>query len=602
MLSKKELKRKVLYTLGTGMLACTFAFAPVLSPAPVAHADMNTWNKVFEAIGNATMLKYQYDEAKSQIINMSNIPSEQDKTLRENVAKKGLDSNVEHNERVTRVLNNLIEKGNYVRKTNQLPFRWRVVNSKDWNASCYANNYIAVNSGLVEDLTNDDALAMVLSHEMIHGLHQHIANDSAKQLLYQYGASLFTKNTDYIKQTIGAFLSNYVTVKNTTNVSEGDADNSGFYLFTSAGYNPGGAPIEAIHMVAVTGGGRSAIADFFAPNNHPDSATRFKRLEKQMEEYGYNHAKVKDGKDVFVDDKYLLTANDSVELKDYENAYLIAGGIAKGLHDKKTFYEWHFDDATQDFLDDTNAYSELKKAIKENNLYATFQTMIQGAYHLDISDKDSRQAKAKLIKEEKERNAKIEKERQAIVDNKAGSKANYNEHFEQYTKLGLHKLALQEIKQSYDLEPDYIASGNLARAYCHMNLAEIEKNGQYNPGLAQQSVSYGEEALAKAPDNDKEWLIKNLAIYYYQAKNPTKIDEMANMLEVVAPKNNAGNISKMHGKASFLRGDIDKAVSQLTAFVNSGGNISDIDDVSEEVFEKVKANSKTAEQIYSANE
>ena len=77
---------------------------------------------------------------------------------------------------------------------------------------------------------------------------------------------------------------------------------------------------------------------------------------------------------------------------------------------------------------------------------------------------------------------------------------------------------------------------------------------------------------------------------------------MANMLEVVAPKNNAGNISKMHGKASFLRGDIDKAVSQLTAFVNSGGNISDIDDVSEEVFEKVKANSKTAEQIYSANE
>ena len=601
MFSKKNLKKKVMYTLSTGMLACTFVFAPV-AQTPVAHADMETWNNVFEAINTANEIAYQYNMAKNQIINWSNNVNEQDKTLKESVTQLGLDSNVEHNERVTRVLNNLIENGNYVRKPNQLPFRWRVVDSKEWNASCYPNNYIVVNRGLLEDITNDDALAMVLSHEMIHGMHQHLANDTAKQLLYRYGASLLTQRADFIQGTIASFVTNYVTVKNTTNVSEGDADNSGFYLFTSAGYNPGGAPIEAIHMVAVTGSGRNDIADFFAPSNHPASATRFKRLEKQMEEYGYNHAKVKDGKDVLVDNKYLLTAVDSDGLKAYENAYLIAGGIAKGMHDKKTFYEWHFDDATQDFLDDTSAYFELKKAIRDNNLYNTFQTMVEGAYKYDIYDKEGRQTKAKLVKEEQERNAKLEQQRQAIVANKEGSKYNYKQHFEGYRKLGLNKLALQEAKNSYNLEADYIASGNLARAYNFLNGDEYKKTGQFNPDLTKKSITFAEEGLAKAPNDDKSWLIKNLSYYYYQAKNPTKIDELADMLQNVAPQNNAGNISKLHGRASYLRGDMDKAVSQFTSFVNSGGNIEDINDISEEIFKKVKANSKTAEQVYSDNE
>ena len=58
----------------------------------------------------------------------------------------------------------------------------------------------------------------------------------------------------------------------------------------------------------------------------------------------------------------------------------------------------------------------------------------------------------------------------------------------------------------------------------------------------------------------------------------------------------------MHGRASYLRGDIDNAISQFTSFVSSGGDISDINDLPEDIVNRVKANAKTAEQVYSANE
>ena len=599
-MSKKSLKQKVMYTLGTGALACTFAFTPVATTS-VAHANYDTWNDIAQAIGKATQIKVEYDEVKRQIITWSNNAKEQDKILKETVEANGLDTNVEHNERVTRVLNQLIEKGNYARKSNQLPFRWRVVNSDEWNAACYPNNYIVVNSTLVDDLQNDDALAMVLSHEMIHGLHQHVANDSANQILYKYGASLLTMNADYIQSVLAGFITNYITVKNTTNVSEGDADESGFYLFTSAGFNPGGAPVEALHMVNL-GGSRDVISDFFQPNNHPASATRFKRFEKQMEEYGYNHAKVKNGTNVYIDDKLLLVAHDNGNLKDWENAYLIAGGISKGLHDNPRFMNWNFNDTTKDFLTDDKAYAELKEAIRSQNLYDTFQAMIRNSYKLDQTNSDNIDTKNKLIEEEKKRNAKIEKKKQDIVKDKEYSKNNYNQHFKDYTKLGLRKLALQEAKNSYDLEADYIASGNMARAYNNINNDEFNKTGKFNPNLTKQSIAFAEEGLIKAPSDDKEWLIKNLSYYYFQDKNPNKIDEMANMLQNVAPKDNAKNIHSMHGRASYLRGDIDNAVSQFTSFVSSGGDISDINDLPEDIVNRVKANAKTAEQVYSANE
>jgi len=599
-MSKKGLQQKIMYTLSTGLLACTFAFTPVVA-TPVAHANSGTLNTIAQIFGAGAQIKAQYDAVKSQMIAWSNNVAEQEKIVQETVNANGLDNNLEHNERVTRVLNQLIENGNYVLKPNQLPFRWRVVNSEEWNASCYPNDYIVVNSKLVEDLQNDDALAMVMSHEMIHGLHQHVANDSAKQVLYKYGAALLTMKADYIQSVLGGFIANYVTVKNTTNVSEGDADESGFYLLTSAGFNPGGAPVEAIHMVNL-GDSRDVISDFFAPKNHPASATRFKRLEKQMEEYGYNHAKVKNGTNVYIDDKILLVAHESRQLKDWEKAYLIAGGISKGIHDNKHFMDWNFNDATQDFLTDDKAYVELKEAIRSQNLYNTFQEMIRNSYNLDTTNSDNIKTKNKLIKEEEKRNSKLEKQREEIIQDKNYSKKNYNKHFEEYNKLGLRKLALKEAQKSYDLEPDYISAGNLARAYYSFNVDYERAHGEdnFDSSIAQKSIDYSLEALSKAPEDDKKWLIGNLAYYYYQAKDVVNAEKTANEYAQKYP--NYARSQALLGSVAHLKGNDKDAVQKFAAAVSKGYVIDDNNEIPQSLVERIKNTTVTTDEFYSQNE
>ena len=598
-MSKNNLKQKVMYTVSTGFLACTFAFIPVVS-APVAYADYETWNEVAQVLNETAEIKAKYDAAKEQIIDWSNNVTEQEKIVQQTVNQNGLDANLEHNERVSKVLAQLIDNGNYVRQSNQLPFRWRVVNSESWNASCYPNDYIVVNSKLVEDLQNDDALAMVMAHEMIHGLHQHFAKDSAKQVLYQYGTDILTMKADYLQSTLADFVSNYVTVKNTTNTSEADADESGFYLMTSAGFNPGGAPIEALHMVSL-GGSRNFISDFFAPNNHPESKTRFKRFEKQMEEYGYNHVKVNNGTNVTIDNKLLLVAQNSGNLQNWENAYLIAGGISKGIHDNKRFMDWNFNDATQDFLTNDKAYIELKKAIKNQNLYNTFQEMIRNSYNLDQTNKDNIKNKEKLVKEEEKRNAKIEKQREDIIKYKDYNKANYNQHFEEYHKLGLRKLAIQEAQKSYNIEPDYISAGNMARAYYAMNVDYEKAHGEdnFDTSIAQKSIDYSLEALSKAPDDDKRWLIGNLAYYYYQAKDVVNAEKTANEYAQKYPQ--YARSQALLGSVAHLKGNDKDAVQKFASAVSKGYNIND-NEIPKSLVEQIKNTSVTTEKFYSENE
>ena len=66
-------------------------------------------------------------------------------------------------------------------------FRFYVVEDLDWNAACYPNGMIVVNTGLLKDM-NDDEVAVVLGHEIAHGTHEH----SRRRVKRQAVVSLFT--------------------------------------------------------------------------------------------------------------------------------------------------------------------------------------------------------------------------------------------------------------------------------------------------------------------------------------------------------------------------------------------------------------------------
>ena len=597
---RENLKKKVLYTISTGLLSCSLAFMP--AGVPKAHAmDEASWNMLAQTIATVSEMNSQYSAIRDQIIAYGNNVVEQNNTLNKSVGQYGLDTNPEHNERVSNVMNQLIQNGDYALDSNQLPFRWRVVDSNAWNAACYPNNYVEVNKSLVEDLSEDNSLAFVLAHEMTHGLHRHVANDAAQAVYYQYGAALLTQRADYIQSQLANFITNYITVKNTTNTSEADADETGFYIATTAGFNPGGGAISSFHLMAHDNTNTNFIADFFKPTNHPFPKDRFERMEKRMEEYGFNHVKVQNGTDVYIDGQKLLTANATDKLNAYENAYLIAGGISKGLHDKKMAYEWYFNDKTGDFLDNSPAYKELKAAIKENGLYATLQTMIDNAYNLDRKDKDSAAAKEKVLADEKEKHEAVEKVKAEIVKYNDYSSKEYREHYEAYSKLGMNKLALGEMQKGYNINPSYINAGNLAEAYSHLNTDYAKAHNAYNPEYTQLSIKYGEEGLSKAPDDNDEWIVDNLGKYYYQAQNPTKVAEMQNMMKKSAPSDQVAKYDNAFvGRLEMLNGNKDMAIKHFVKAVRAGYAMKD---VPESITDVVKAGVEApVENLISENE
>ena len=133
-MKKFDLRKKVMYTLSTGLLACTFSFAPLSAPAV---AEAGGWDLLGTVLGTVSQATMEYEQVRTYLLNWGNSPETQQKTLDETVQKYGIDNSVEHNERVSRVLNQLIDKGHYAMEPNSLPFRWRVINNDEWNAACY---------------------------------------------------------------------------------------------------------------------------------------------------------------------------------------------------------------------------------------------------------------------------------------------------------------------------------------------------------------------------------------------------------------------------------------------------------------------------------
>ena len=150
----------------------------VLLPLPRAEAA-DAWTVAAQALG----VYAAYKSSLSSILAIGNDPAYQVSSRLQDAKANGRDLNEHDWEVVNRVMEQLVTKGDYVLKVNSLPFIWHVNDSEEFNASCYPTNYISINRALVRGLQCDeDELAAVLAHEMIHGLRQHSANNYAKAI------------------------------------------------------------------------------------------------------------------------------------------------------------------------------------------------------------------------------------------------------------------------------------------------------------------------------------------------------------------------------------------------------------------------------------
>ncbi len=151
-------------------VAAALAATVLLSGAPCgmqrAEAGWDGWDDVIEAVGGTLIASLQ----RTQLLDLGDNPAVQAELCSQ--AEKENDGRPDRRTVILTdgVMTRLVEQGNYALKNNSLPFRWRVVHKKEFNAYCDYSDFVCVYDKLVKACHyNEDELAAVLAHEMADG-------------------------------------------------------------------------------------------------------------------------------------------------------------------------------------------------------------------------------------------------------------------------------------------------------------------------------------------------------------------------------------------------------------------------------------------------
>ncbi len=438
--------------LAAALLATT-VFLPAAPFVPQAEAASNT--DVFTALAGVLGTAGMYSSYLSAIMDAGNNAYYQEQTRLYDAHENGVDRNPMNHQIVGEVMEGLVERGNYVLDIRSLPFRWNVNDSAEFNAACFPTNYITVNKGLVVGLNgNVDEIAGVLAHEMTHGIKLHAAYNYARAAAQAFGINFLGMVTGAVRPDVVGVLADYSVAKNVILPAEYEADEGGFYLAASAGFNPGGPAAAMARMDYLTKHpdtfDRSYGAD---PYDHPDTDKREAKLAAMMSEYSAGHVTVKDRKEILIDGQPLLSASYSTEVYDDtpEQAHLIAGGLARAFHEYTTAEAWNFRPGANgriDYLDDNRVYEYLKDAVERNHAEADLERLVRAAY----AGESASGAREKMAAAENERLAYWQERmaKNAAADKKLVERLYRNA--DAYNDINEPELSIEEGARTFDCD------------------------------------------------------------------------------------------------------------------------------------------------------
>ncbi|MBR4382830.1 MAG: M48 family metalloprotease [Selenomonadaceae bacterium] len=476
--------------------------AAIFLPAKVFAAD--AWAIAAEALG----VLAAYQSTLKEILALGNNVHAQMDVRKQDMEKNGVDKNKLDVEVVDSVMTRLVNNGQYELRVNSLPFVWSVNDSEKFNAACYPMNYISVNRGLVRGLNLDEnQIAAVLAHEMTHGLEQHSAKSYAQAVAQQLGAMLVGMNIDansrssHIDWSKFSAMVDYSIAKNINVPVEYDADKGGFYLMTSAGFNPGGGAAAMNRLGYYLRYETQDFLEFDAQDkpseqtfsDHPDTDRREQKLLQMMTEYGGGYVTVRkherayrvsiNGREIFYS---FNTADDDTGAA--VKAYYFAGGLSKAFHDYDTVDEWNFRRVGNqiEFLNDEPAYKELRELSALYNLGEKIQAMVTDAYK-----RENPRTRQRIHEADAERKAAWEKIRNEADNAKVKYAKALRINADAYNDHGQGELALKEIERAMratnqDDLAECLAIRGRAKAIC----------GDYDGALADVN-----SAVEKDPKN-----------------------------------------------------------------------------------------------------
>lgn len=203
---------------------------------------------------------------------------------------KNVDRTSQTARRIHAVFQRLRPHADAINKTGH-PFDWEltVIRNETLNAWVMPGGKIVFYTGLVEKLNlNDDEIAAIMGHEMVHALHEHAKAKVGQQVLTalawsaasQAIASKTSVDVNRLEKT-GAILQHFGLDLPFSRHHENEADEVGMHLMAKAGYHPQ-AGISLWQKMANHQENRQATVEFMS--THPSDARRIENIQRMMPE------------------------------------------------------------------------------------------------------------------------------------------------------------------------------------------------------------------------------------------------------------------------------------------------------------------------------
>ena len=417
------------------MLSVLVIVAATLFPSARAEA-IDAWGIAAQALG----VLGAYHSALGAVLALGNDVNAQVQSERQDIAENGHARNANDIALVDGIMERLVRDGDYVLRVNSLPFTWAVTDSSVGG--------------------NVDELAAVLGHEMTHGLRQHSAHNYAQAAAQFYGMSFLNMNFGLMDWNKLNALVGYSVAKNVTLPTEYEADEGGFHIMTSAGFNPGGGAAAMARMGYYLTYVTQDLAEYQDPkekdlpqddfSDHPATERREAKLAGFMTGYSADHVTVVDRKTVCIDGTSLLTVTWTDEDYDNspENAYLVAGALARAFHDYDRTEDWKIEltrDGGATLGGDPRVNELLIYFLAKEKAGERLQTLVHDAYAGEAASG----AREKLHAAEKARADARTAERAAVENADAKAVKKMRENSDAYSDYGDSMRALMLMERVF---------------------------------------------------------------------------------------------------------------------------------------------------------
>jgi Zn-dependent protease with chaperone function len=158
-----------------------------------------------------------------------------------------------------------------------LPYTFKVLNTKDINALAVPGGFIYLYKGLVDYMPSDEELAGVISHEVGHIVKRHTVHQMEKSMWTSLLFNLAFKDRGVLLQN----LTYNILMADYSRDDERQADELGYLYTTRAGYNPY-SMLLTLHKLKE----KEGHARFGLFSTHPDTGSRIGRVEGYIQTAG----------------------------------------------------------------------------------------------------------------------------------------------------------------------------------------------------------------------------------------------------------------------------------------------------------------------------